>query len=667
MRKQLSITKFIFFFISILLIVPGITLLAEETYWENPEVLIKRNVWFPLTASSSGLSVILWQEFNEKNGDSGQFSISILVQSGKNNWVRHEEVLGPFPFTGDKVSVSSLAVNTRGTIFVAITNAEKGILLYSSEDKGESFSLLGTPGRGEGATVSPKLFLTDRDTFVLFVTQPLAGDPASFNQESTLGVTYSVSSDGRTWSEYLPLIPTFELSNIYLPFHVSTEGKEHVVFQASPSNSRFYHLYYISSDDRGRTWSSPTWITDISENSNRSVDFDNQRVFLKENNGNIYLSWERKLGNGNSLSYYGKLDYLNRRIDSFEHITGTSISTNSVNNPQIYIGKEKTIALWYNNIGQVVLAGKENSEWQGIDIPGQTAGGLSNFCRFLYLNNEMNIVWQSDTGGDSGLTILMPDKTVPDIKIYPVNYKSVPLNQDKYTVTWDLPSDSSGIAGFSYSLDRYENGASPARIMIRRRDERKNSFTVNSDGDWFVHVRAVDYAGNWSNTSTSKFTRDTTPPGNVTFNGMELDEDGYLVSNTATFSWEPPEGEAAAGYSYRLQYLSNADYDGPLSHFNIQNTPIRPVTSKLSYSIYNQDNGIWSFTVNSFDAVGNRGESETIYLRMNKYIPVTYITRLSAVQDDLGVITMSIFGRGFSVGGKISTIILDRDKKEPFD
>jgi serine phosphatase RsbU (regulator of sigma subunit) len=665
--KKLSIIKLYLFITGLILIVSGLNLMAEDIYWENPEIFINKNVWFPLTASSSDISVILWQEFNNQLGDLGEFSISLMVDNGDSDWILHEGVLGPFPFTGDKVSVSSLAVNSKGVIFVAITNSEKGILIYSSSDKGQSFTLTSTPGGGGVSTVSPKLFLTDQDKFILFVTQPLPGNPTSFNQESSLGITYSVSSDGYSWSEYSPLLSTFDLSNVYLPYHVSLRGQEHVVFQASPSNSRFYHLYHISSRDSGRTWSSPLWITDISEGSNRSEDFDNQRVFLMESRGEIHLSWERKLGNGPSSSYYGKFDIPGSRLTDVEQILGESISTNPVNNPQIYIEKGKTIALWYNNIGQIVLAGKENNEWKSIDIPGQTGGGLSNFCRFISSNNEMNIIWQSDSRGDSGLTILAPDKTVPKIKIYPVNYKSVPLNQDTYTLTWDLPSDSSGIEGFSYSIDRNENGSPPRTIMVRRRDDRRNSFTVDTDGDWYVHIRAVDYAGNWSKTTTSKISRDTTPPGKVTFKGMELDEDGYLLSNTGTFGWDPPVGEAAAGYSYRIQYLTDSGFNGEWLDFNILDTPNRPINNELIYRIYNQDNGLWALTVNSFDAVGNKGAAETIYLRMNKYIPVTYITNLSAEQDDLGIITMSILGRGFTVGGQISTIILDRDKQEPYD
>jgi Stage II sporulation protein E (SpoIIE) len=665
--KQLSVIKLFFLFSLVFFILAPLVIMAEDIYWENPEILVKQNVWFPLTASSSDLSVILWQEFDDKSGDSGEFSISLMSKSGNEKWIGHEKVLGPFPFVGDKVSVSSLVVDPKGNIYIAINNSVNGVNLYSSTNKGESFRLLGTPGGGGVTTVSPKLFITGNGSFILFVTQPLSGDPGSFNQENTLGVTYSISSDGRVWSDYQALLSEFDLSNVYLPYHVSEGGKEHVVFQASPVNSRFFHLYYISSFDNGRTWSAPSWITDISEDSNQSENFDNQRVYLEESKGTIYLSWERKLGTSPALSYYGELNTQNSRLEYFEQIQGSGISTNPVNNPQIYIRNGKPVALWYNNIGQVVLAIKDNNEWLGLDIPGQTSGGLSNFCRFILSNNEMNVVWQSDTGGNSGLTILRPDKTVPDINISPINYKTSALSQDIFTVTWDLPSDSSGIAGFSYSLDRNERGKAPETIMIRRRDERRNSFTVNSDGAWFIHIRAVDYAGNWSETITSRFVRDTTAPGSVTFNDIPIDEEGYLLSNTITLDWDPSPGEESAGYSYRIQYLADSEYKGDTVGFKILDTASRSMSEENGFRIYNQDNGLWAFTVNAFDAVGNMGESETIFFRMNKYIPVTYITSLSAIEDDLGVITMSIIGRGFSVGGQISKIILDRDKLEPYD
>ncbi len=52
---------------------------------------------------------------------------------------------------------------------------------------------------------------------------------------------------------------------------------------------------------------------------------------------------------------------------------------------------------------------------------------------------------------------------------------------------------------------------------------------------------------------------------------------------------------------------------------------------------------------------------------MNKYVPETYITGIEAPKDILGRVTLTIRGRGFSVGGPVQQVLLDRDGEEPFD
>ena len=259
-----------FFFIVALIFLPASIISAQELFWENPELLVENNVWFPLTAFNGESSIIMWQEFDESDNGSVEMSISLMTAIDGKNWIKRNKVLGPFSFTGDKVSVSSLAVDSSGSIYIAISSSTEGILIYASRDNGESFELIGKPGGKETTTVSPKLFLTESGSFILFVTQSVIEDRSAFNQESTLSITYSVSSNGRSWSDYVPMVSGSNLSNVYLPFHVSDRSIEHVVFQASPEESRFYQLYHISSQDRGRTWSTPVLITDISENGNRS-------------------------------------------------------------------------------------------------------------------------------------------------------------------------------------------------------------------------------------------------------------------------------------------------------------------------------------------------------------------------------------------------------------
>ncbi len=75
-------------------------------------------------------------------------------------------------------------------------------------------------------------------------------------------------------------------------------------------------------------------------------------------------------------------------------------------------------------------------------------------------------------------------------------------------ISWDAVAGKSGIAGFSYSADQSPNGEPPAEVRAK---EPSATVTVGQDGDWFVHVRTLDNAGNWSPVATLPLHVDTVP------------------------------------------------------------------------------------------------------------------------------------------------------------
>ena len=54
---------------------------------------------------------------------------------------------------------------------------------------------------------------------------------------------------------------------------------------------------------------------------------------------------------------------------------------------------------------------------------------------------------------------------------------------------------------------------------------------AKSEGKWYLKVRVTDYAGNWSESSTLEYYKDTTPPGMPNINFPEIDENGFIVAN----------------------------------------------------------------------------------------------------------------------------------------
>src|SRR5712692_10140156 len=75
-------------------------------------------------------------------------------------------------------------------------------------------------------------------------------------------------------------------------------------------------------------------------------------------------------------------------------------------------------------------------------------------------------------------------------------------------LTLDAQSDSAGIAGFAYSLDQTPAGALPVRIDTQARNL---SLTIPKDGDWYVHLRTIDGAGNASGVATVPIHLDSSP------------------------------------------------------------------------------------------------------------------------------------------------------------
>ncbi|MFO7850131.1 MAG: hypothetical protein R6V67_09250, partial [Spirochaetia bacterium] len=231
------------------------------------------NARFPLTAEGGDTAAILWHEFQESDGEVESVSLSLAVKTSEmEEWSFFEEAIGPYNYEGEMVSIASLAVTDEGEVFVAAAGTGQKIDIFTHEaesDGGEEensereaesdgteadtkdpedsfegggFIQTGTAGKVGAAeiTVAPRLFAKEDGGLLLFVTSPFGVSELSQIGAGSLGISYSTSSDGREWNEFFPLARGADLSYIYLPHHVSYKGSEYVVFQASPSESRFF-------------------------------------------------------------------------------------------------------------------------------------------------------------------------------------------------------------------------------------------------------------------------------------------------------------------------------------------------------------------------------------------------------------------------------------------
>lgn len=70
-------------------------------------------------------------------------------------------------------------------------------------------------------------------------------------------------------------------------------------------------------------------------------------------------------------------------------------------------------------------------------------------------------------------------------------------------IVWELPPDASGISGYACAVDR-----SPQTRLPERLTRQQSSLTLSAfrePGTFYLHVRAQDGAGNWSEQTTFRF------------------------------------------------------------------------------------------------------------------------------------------------------------------
>ena len=178
----------------------------------------------------------------------------------------------------------------------------------------------------------------------------------------------------------------------------------------------------------------------------------------------------------------------------------------------------------------------------------------------------------------------------------------------------------------------------------------------------------------------AEYVKDTTPPAPpVVFAGVP-DEKGFLESNTFSLKWAPSEDDSIAGYAWNLEFVaplskvrafadSSGRVDPAEAAGGFEPTPPAPVIrSKEPVATFeNQDNGLYALSVAAVDKVGNVGEPTVRYIALDKYKPVTRIDSVDLTKDETGGLTVSIVGRGFSEGGLVGDIHIDRDGVAPWD
>jgi len=660
-RKNVCL-KNSFRFVSLLVVlffaVPSLS--AQVLYWEEAALFSPQAGTFPVSAHSDEFSVIAWQEARPVTGTAaGSIFINLAVKEAGGEWQQRGIIAGPYAFLGTEPSILSLVIDNSGRIVIAAAAGRAQTEILISANRGLSFSRH-MVSLGAENSVAPRLFVRADGGYLLFVTR---------GQIESLSIYYSRSDDGITWSTLEPFVTERNLSFNFLPAHASTGERDIVFFQSRVMGSdttAAFQLFFKISDNNGITWTTARQFTTFTDPAvqiqSPANSFDNQRPHLIRHvtSGNLFLVWERRFSNRAPQIYAAAVDRNGNLVGSVERVNNVEAFCQ---NPIGFIHNNSPAIVWFDNRrgnNQIILAQRENIGWQ--NFPLSNISAEASFARPVVSQGNVYIFWQTTIRDSRRINILAPKTSVASPMITAVNFTpSTATRSERARVTWNIPADSAGIHGFSWTWSRSANAIPPETVMIYNTGNTQNlnlEHYADEDGPWYFSVRAHDNAGNWSQPARTMFYRKTTPPPQLTIITPEADERGFLPSNTFNMLWEPSLDPFLSGYTWNLQYL------GANENANINAPPSRIMGTGTSVNFVNQDNGIWAFTVSAIDQAGNIGSPSHITFRTNRFIPYTSITHVDARQDEQGVLSIRITGRGFTTGGQITSIVLEQEGRE---
>jgi len=187
---------------------------------------------------------------------------------------------------------------------------------------------------------------------------------------------------------------------------------------------------------------------------------------------------------------------------------------------------------------------------------------------------------------------------------------SIPSADRTISFSWNAVTDAaSGLAGYSWAV----NGSSATAADTTVDTTLTSAATASlADGTWWVHVRAVDAAGNAGpDVAIGPFPIDAAGPLAPVVTSLDHASNVWSPSRTATFSWTTPaDATPITGYSVSFDASATADPD----------TIVDTVLAAWTQS--GIADGEWWLHVRAVDAAGNWGATTHYRVRVDGTAPL---------------------------------------------
>ena len=667
--------------LSVLMCFMGIqNLNAQDFYWENPKIFVNAESVFPTVVRNSTDSYVFWEEVNSRNKE---ISISLRKYENTESFYDNRNFSGQIKYSGNDVpDIYSAAVLENGRIAVCVANQTGEIFVFTSSDKGKTFEK--TKIETNLLLIAPKVYASAKDKFVLF---------CSVGQENNFVLYHAESSDGKNWSQLEIFEPAKNYNNAFIPVLYKSNGNDYVVFQAQylsvETNQMSYQLYLTKRNNE--QWTTPVLLTDRKSFTQKNVkgffEFQNQRPNMLNFNNENFIAWERSENRDTSI-WVAKFSENGMIQGSACEITSNS----SASKPFLFEYQKELYLTWFDDrtgYQSIYFAKKTGEYWEETKLLSDKNANM--FVNPLILEDSLSFVWQKN----NKIAILSPDKSVLPPSIKPVNFQEGKKTNNKNpSFKIIFPEDSSQIAGYSVLWTQKDDETAPPELIEHFPKENVLKFIMEESGEYVLKVRIADYAGNWSETVNSHFVLDVDPPKSPKIALKNLDQYGFMNSNTFALEWEKSESDDTAGYVYRFDYAGGIPKSIAVSKnhpMKLSESIVLEIKEELhqkyqkellkkrkfqekiqtqglkSKKYYNLKNGVYVFSVAAIDECGNLGENSSELVILNKYQPSTYISSIETQKNEASEIILNVYGGGFTYDGTISEIYIDKDGKLPYD
>ena len=539
---------------------------AQKFYWENPQVITKTDSRFPTTIKMQDKSLLFWQEVDIAKKE---IWISCRIYNSSDEYNQKEKIIGPIVYSNEVPDLFSVTINKQedkqgeiNTIAIAVLTDISEISVYTSNDFGNTYqkSVLQT----NGTSVAPRIYTTNTNEFILFSSETI-------NNEFT--ISYATSKDGQKWSNFKNFKPSSSLRNPFIPVLIPLKNQNGnlVIFQAqytNPDNGRLSYQLYSTFSEGTENWSEPVLLTNQNSLFSNEIrgfySFQNQRPYLFDNNGEIYIAWERTDAVTSSI-WVSQLEVANPRAAYLKNSTINKLTdSGNASRGIIFSFNNKLYTVWFDTRtgrDSVYLAEKNGNYWEEQTL---SENRFTNTFAFpLVLKNTkgdiqkaeiLAFAWQQSQNNKNSISILLPDTSVQKPSIVLKSPSRKRARDKNITATIKFPSDSSQIAGYSYTWEK-DFVSEPIEQIQKFPKENTLKLKAPEDGKYYLSAKVVDYAGNWSQLETLEYHLDLTPPNPPATIKTATDKFKMVMSNTFNVEWEPSVEDDVAGYSYTLEYL----------------------------------------------------------------------------------------------------------------